>query len=177
MKRRAPVLVDGPRVSPSVQQQLAALRMTVGSSDVHRSPLIPVFRLQRRPTSEQLSSHLKVSLSDRQHQRGPSIGISLVYDAPGFQEGSYLGQVSISCSFVYIDLVACHARWHCVVCSIVSSASRNKMLIGRCDTEATRYVYFLLILVPAETSAAVIQAAEQIAKRWVFACAEDVANG
>lgn len=134
-RRRATALVDDPRVPPSVQQRLTALRMTVGSRDAHRSSLVR-FCLQRRPTSEQLSSPLEASLSDRHHdERGPSIGVCFVFDAPVFQEGSHLTQVSISCRFVYyIDLVDCHDRWRHVVCWVVSSASRNK--VGRCDMES-----------------------------------------
>lgn len=108
MQWRSLVLVHGPRSTSSIQEELATLRVAVCSRNVHRGPLVPVLRFQRRSASEQLPCHLKVAFSDCKHERRPPVWISLVYDAAGFEERFHLAQVSLSRRRVNVDFGAGH---------------------------------------------------------------------
>lgn len=108
MKRRPSVLVEGPRVPSSIQEQLAALRVAVGGHDVHCRPFVRVSRLKRRPAAEQNLRHLEVTLPDRQHKRCPPVGVSLVDEPPDLEVRLDIAQTSLSGGFMYVYLAN---RW------------------------------------------------------------------
>ena len=108
MKRRSPVLIKGPRVSSSIQKQLAALRVAIGGYDVHCCPFVRVSRFKRCPAAEQNLRHLEVSLPDCQHKRCPPVGVSLVDEPPDLEVRLDVVQTSLSGCFVYVYFAS---RW------------------------------------------------------------------